>query len=92
MPTPRAATRALSPIVTSGPMKASAHTHTPRPIVIRLFDAARKAITDTDVAKQLHEGGIEVSVSASPEEFAQFMKSETELYTKIIREIGLVGQ
>jgi tripartite-type tricarboxylate transporter receptor subunit TctC len=65
---------------------------TPRPIVNRLFEAAQKVITDPDVARMLHEGGIEVSVSKSPEEFAEFMRSENELYSKIIREIGLVGQ
>ena len=65
---------------------------TPRPIVNRLFEAAQKVITDPDVARQLHEGGIEVSVSKSPEEFAEFMRSENELYSKIIKEIGLVGQ
>jgi hypothetical protein len=36
--------------------------------------------------------GSEVIVSKPPEEFAKFMKSETDLYAKVIKEIGLVGQ
>jgi tripartite-type tricarboxylate transporter receptor subunit TctC len=65
---------------------------TPRPIVNRLFDAVTKTMADPEIVKRLQDTGSEVIVSKSPEEFAKFMKTETDLYAKVIKEIGLVGQ
>jgi tripartite-type tricarboxylate transporter receptor subunit TctC len=65
---------------------------TPRPMVSKLFDAVTKTMADPEIVKRLQDTGSEVIVSKSPEEFAKFMKSETDLYARVIKEIGLVGQ
>lgn len=65
---------------------------TPRPIVNKLFDAVKKTMADAEVVKRLTDMGSEIVVSKSPEDFAAFMKTETELYAKVIKEIGLIGQ
>jgi tripartite-type tricarboxylate transporter receptor subunit TctC len=64
----------------------------PRPVVNRLFDAVTKTMADPEIVKRLQDTGSEVIVSKSPEEFARFMKSETDLYARVIKEIRLVGQ
>lgn len=66
---------------------------TPRPVVNKLFDAVTKTMSDPEIVKRLQDTGSEIIVSKSPEEFTKFMKSETDLYAKVIKEIGLaVGQ
>lgn len=65
---------------------------TPRPIVNKLFDAVKKTMADPEVVKRLTDMGSEVVISKSPEDIAAFMKTETELYAKVIKEIGLVGE
>jgi hypothetical protein len=45
-----------------------------------------------DKGKLTQRTDADVIVSKSPEEFARFTKSETELYAKLIEEIGLVGE
>ena len=65
---------------------------TPKPVVNRLFAATTKTMADPEVIKRFADAGADVIVSKSPEEFARFTKSETELYAKLIEEIGLVGE
>lgn len=62
---------------------------TPRPVVNRLFEATQKAMAHPEVVKRLQDMGVEIIVSKSPEAFAGFMKSETDLYAKVIKELGL---
>lgn len=65
---------------------------TPKPVVNKLFNAITKTMDDAEVVKRFVDAGSDVVVSKSPEEFAKFTKSETELYGKIIKAIGLVGE
>jgi len=46
----------------------------------------QKAMKDATVNKRLNDGGVPAVVSKSPEEFAKFVKSETERFGKVIRE------
>jgi tripartite-type tricarboxylate transporter receptor subunit TctC len=65
---------------------------TPKPVVNRLFNAITKTMADAEVVKRFEDAGTDVVVSKSPEEFARFTKSETDLYAKVVTEIGLVGE
>ena len=58
------------------------------PVTAKLFAAARQAMADPGIAAQFQIAGSEVELSASPEEFAAFMKMETAKWTKLIKISG----
>jgi tripartite-type tricarboxylate transporter receptor subunit TctC len=66
-----------------------APSRTPRPVVSRLSDSVRDAIREPDVIKRLRGGGLEPGASASPEEFAKFIRAETVRWAKLIREANI---
>lgn len=57
---------------------------TPRPIVDRLNADFRKLLAQPEVAKRMHDFGIQV-VGNSPDEFGAFIKSELERWTKVAK-------
>lgn len=57
---------------------------TPAPVIAKLFAANKQALSDPALRNQLQAGGTEVELSASPEEFAQFMKNEAVKWAKLI--------
>lgn len=57
---------------------------TPRAVVDLLNAAMRKALADPEAIKQLANAGLEPAVS-SPEEFAAYIKSEIDKWTKVAR-------
>ena len=59
---------------------------TPKPVVSKLFEVTQKAMKDANVNKRLNDGGVPVILSKSPDEFAKFVKSETERFGKIIKD------
>ena len=61
---------------------------TPAPVIAKLFAATKQALADPALRSQLQAGGSEVELSASPEEFAQFMKAESAKWTKLIQMSG----
>lgn len=61
---------------------------TPRPIIDRLNTAVQKAMLAPDTQKTLRGNGAEARVS-SPDEFANFVKSETVRYARIIKDAGI---
>jgi tripartite-type tricarboxylate transporter receptor subunit TctC len=61
---------------------------TPAPIVQRLRDEAAKAVGQTDVIEKLALQGM-VPRGTQPAEFARYMKSELDFYTKIIKDAGI---
>lgn len=61
---------------------------TPAPIIAKLFAATRQAMADPAIAAQFQNAGSEVEVSASPEEFAAFMKAESVKWAKLIQISG----
>lgn len=63
-------------------------TGTPRAVIDRLFAATVKAMADPDVIKRINDSGAEVIVSASPEEFAIFMKEQNERFVQVVKQIG----
>jgi len=60
--------------------------NTPRPVVNALLKAGHAAMKDAGVSKRLGDAGIAIVTSKSPEEFAAFVKSETDRYGKVIRD------
>jgi tripartite-type tricarboxylate transporter receptor subunit TctC len=65
---------------------------TPRPIVDRLFAVMMKVMSDPEVVERYSLGGAQVVTSKSPEDFASFMKSQTEFWAKLVKQIGAVEQ
>ena len=61
---------------------------TPAPVIAKLFAANKQALADAGLRSQMQAGGAEVEVSASPEEFAQFMKAESVKWAKLIQISG----
>lgn len=65
---------------------------TPRDIVKKLYAVVIKVMEDANVKKRLGDGGVEVVVSRSPEDFGAFVKSENGRWAKVIKEAGVVAE
>ncbi len=61
---------------------------TPRPIVTKLYGVMIRTVEDPDVVRRLNAGGAEIVTSKSPEEFAAFLKNQTEFWAKIVKSVG----
>jgi len=61
---------------------------TPKEIVARLHDAIVHALRDPEVGKRLAADGAE-AVGSGPEEFAAFIKSETEKWARVATAAGI---
>ncbi len=61
---------------------------TPREIVNQLNSEIHKALSSADLKKRLTTNGIEPWVS-TPERFAEYIKSETSRYAKVIKTAGI---
>ena len=66
-----------------------APTGTPREVVTRLHAALGKVLAMADVREKLLAAGIEPASSASPEEFAGFIRSQADTRAKVIQAVGL---
>jgi len=61
---------------------------TPREIVNRLNSEIHKALASADLKQRLANSGVEPLVS-TPEQFAEFIKSEIVRYAKVIKDAGI---
>jgi len=61
---------------------------TPKAIVDKLNADTVKALQDPEVKKRFADLGVE-AVSSTPEQFASFIRAETEKYSKLIKEAGI---
>jgi tripartite-type tricarboxylate transporter receptor subunit TctC len=61
---------------------------TPKPVIKRLNEAARKALTNPDLAKKLQTAGLDPEPT-TPEEFGKLIRSEIEKWRKVIKEAGI---
>jgi tripartite-type tricarboxylate transporter receptor subunit TctC len=59
---------------------------TPKPIIDKISDAANKALKDPDVLKQLETQGLN-PLGGSPDDFAAFIKSETQRWARVMHDI-----
>ena len=64
---------------------------TPREIITRLNGELAKALTAPDMKERLATAGIE-PVTGTPEQFADFIKSETARYAKVIKDAGIKAE
>ncbi len=62
---------------------------TPRDVVDKLHAALRKVLSAPDVREKILAAGIEPAVSATPEEFAGFIRSQADTRRKVIEAVGL---
>lgn len=62
---------------------------TPAPVIAKLYAATKQAFTDPALRAAIQGGGSEVELSASPEEFAAFMKAETAKWARLIQMAGV---
>ena len=58
----------------------------PKPIIDKISDATNRALKDPDVLKQLTTQGLDPR-GGSPEEFALFIKTETDRWARVIRQM-----
>jgi tripartite-type tricarboxylate transporter receptor subunit TctC len=56
---------------------------TPQPVIDRLSEATNTALKDLEVHKELERQGVN-ALGGSPDEFARFIKSETERWARVI--------
>ena len=69
-----------------------APTGTPREILIRLHAEVAKIAGSTELHKRFLDQGIELAASASPDDFAAYVKSEVARYAKLARESGIKAE
>jgi tripartite-type tricarboxylate transporter receptor subunit TctC len=62
---------------------------TPKEIVARLHRSISKVLAMPEVREKLTTAGIEPAVSKSPEDFAEFIRSQAEVRAKVIKAVGL---
>lgn len=61
---------------------------TPRPIIDRLKTELHKALASPDLKERLAGAGVE-PLTNTPEQFAEFLRSETARYAKVIKAAGI---
>ncbi|HZN26810.1 MAG TPA: tripartite tricarboxylate transporter substrate binding protein [Burkholderiales bacterium] len=64
---------------------------TPLPVTKKVFDVATKTMEHPDVLKRFAIAGTRAVVSRSPEEFRQFVKSETDTYAAVVKAAGITA-
>ncbi|MFT8242570.1 Bug family tripartite tricarboxylate transporter substrate binding protein [Roseomonas sp. BN140053] len=62
---------------------------TPQPVVDRLRREVNELLTEPDVIRRLGDGGGLEPMITTPEQFAELIRSDSEKYANLIREIGL---
>ena len=59
--------------------------HTPQPIIDRMVAELRKALADPDVAKRLHDQGMDI-VGGGPAELDRFVRGEMTRWAKVVEQ------
>jgi tripartite-type tricarboxylate transporter receptor subunit TctC len=60
----------------------------PPKVLRKLFDATSQVLAKPEVRQRLTDGGAEVVVSKSPEEFASFIAAETKRWAEVVKSSG----
>ena len=66
-----------------------APTGTPRDIVSKLHKAVVATVNDAATAKLFSDGGADAMASASPDEFAAFIRAELAKWAKLVKDAGV---
>jgi tripartite-type tricarboxylate transporter receptor subunit TctC len=67
-------------------------TGTPRAVVNKLYAVTMKSLGDPEVVERYSLGGALIFTSKSPEDFSAFMKTQTEFWSVLVKQIGAVEQ
>ncbi|MGE5523297.1 MAG: Bug family tripartite tricarboxylate transporter substrate binding protein [Rhodospirillaceae bacterium] len=59
---------------------------TSRAVVNKLFSVTTETMKNAEVQKRLQDGGVDIVVSHSPDEFAKFVASENARFAKVIKD------
>ncbi len=62
---------------------------TPRDIVTKLHKSVGATVRDPATAKLFSDGGADATASASPEEFAAFIRAEVKKWAKLVQDAGI---
>jgi len=62
---------------------------TPRDVIDKLYGSIKKVLAMPEVRDKLTAAGIEPAVSASPDEFAAFIRSQADVRAKVIQAVGM---
>jgi tripartite-type tricarboxylate transporter receptor subunit TctC len=65
---------------------------TPREILARMHAEVAKVVSNPELHKRLLEQGIELVASASPDEFAGYVRAEAARYAKLARDAGIKAE
>jgi tripartite-type tricarboxylate transporter receptor subunit TctC len=65
---------------------------TPNAVVGKLHQVSTRALQDPQVRRRLVDDGAEPVSSASPDEFAAFMRAEVTKWAKVVKAAGITGQ
>jgi tripartite-type tricarboxylate transporter receptor subunit TctC len=65
---------------------------TPRPVVNKLYATVIKVMADPEVIERYGLGGALVVTSKSPEDFAAFMKTQTDFWSVLVKQLGAAEQ
>ena len=63
----------------------------PKPILAKLNADLKKALSAADTQRRLVDLGVDAAAS-TPEEFAAFIKSETETWARVVRDAKVPQQ
>jgi tripartite-type tricarboxylate transporter receptor subunit TctC len=63
----------------------------PKPILAQLNTDLHKALTAPDVQRRLMEQGVDPAPS-TPDQFAVFIRAETEKWAKVVKDAGVPKQ
>ena len=62
---------------------------TPRPVINKLFKIAQETMKHPDVVKRMNDGGVNIVLSKSPEDFAKFWQGENDRFAKVIKDVKI---
>jgi tripartite-type tricarboxylate transporter receptor subunit TctC len=65
---------------------------TPSPVVKKIYAAVTKVMADPWVIERLGSGGADVITSKSPDDCGRFMKTQSEFWGKLIKQVGVTGE
>mgnify|MGYP006275787445 CR=1 FL=1 len=65
---------------------------TPPAIARKIFDAAQTSLQQPQVKAALAREGTEVSLSASPEQFASFLQEDAKFWVRLVRDAGVKAE
>jgi tripartite-type tricarboxylate transporter receptor subunit TctC len=65
---------------------------TPPEILAKLYPMLIQVMDSPDVKKRLADGGVDIVTSPSPEEFAKFVREDTERWGQVVRDSGATAE